>query len=612
MTVGLPEVFFCKTGDNVQRSKIMLTLLTVRRIAALFAFAITPALAQQTALQPAPLDIFTAKECGETKNVSLAAMATQPLVLCPDQGTRLTSGTTNTARLAGRRLYLTLDLEPVTQPSVWIELTMSTFTATGQVRTHLGMPFMAAKGRLETSIYVPEDAASVYWTLSGAWGKTREAPPRIVIRHAQTQVSTASYTTGQMCASCARYLDETVENVRQHFLYADRLPLAKLEGDLRLAATGAQQVRELDGVLKELSRNLTMTEIAAGTLPHGRFMTQTEFQSTTAAPAANAGTSQTRPQSTEAAAWFDALMRDGRVGYVRLQSYVQATPAQGRAYTAALRLAIMNLHQQGAERWVLDLRQHQGGTLFPAVAALRPLLGKGAVGYFVDAGGKRRASWLWGLPSLPEQDADPYFSKSDPDFNGDSQPVALLIGSATASTGEMLAIAFHGRSDTRSFGTPTMGATTSVFGAPDQYGNFFGITALYSADRNGQRIHPKVVPDVVIDAKPTPDDRADPVLAAALTWLTGHRQSRGAKSLVQIPGQNFLQRAIIGNQGQAGVEIGDFAFGTGKVPGKRVEELHRDQRFIQRHDLFSDFRRQCLQRFGHHRAFFQDQFHPAH
>jgi C-terminal processing protease CtpA/Prc len=122
---------------------------------------------------------------------------------------------------------------------------------------------------------------------------------------------------------------------------------------------------------------------------------------------------------------------------------------------------------------------------------------------------------------LPEQDVGPYFSDTDPDFNGEMQPIAVLLGSATASSGEMVAIAFHGRPHTRSFGMATMGATTAVHGAQDQYGNFFGITSLYAADRHGLRIHPKVVPDVVIEAKPAPTDQADQPLRAAIDWLRG-------------------------------------------------------------------------------------------
>ena len=55
----------------------------------------------------------------------------------------------------------------------------------------------------------------------------------------------------------------------------------------------------------------------------------------------------------------------------------------------ALRVALDALQRQGARRWIIDLREHQGGTLFPPVAALRPLLGGGALGYFIDADGKQ-------------------------------------------------------------------------------------------------------------------------------------------------------------------------------------------------------------------------------
>jgi hypothetical protein len=83
----------------------------------------------------------------------------------------------------------------------------------------------------------------------------------------------------------------------------------------------------------------------------------------------------------------------------------------------------------------------------------------------------------------------------------------------------MLAIAFHGRPNARSFGAPTAGFTTAVNGARDRYGNFFGFVGAYAADRNGQRIYPRLAPDAAAANPAGQQDQPDPALHAAIQWL---------------------------------------------------------------------------------------------
>jgi hypothetical protein len=511
-----PDATWIIITSIVKPNPAMLAYIRFQGIAALcLALAAMPAHAlEKRAMKPAPLQVILKTECGKTRNETLNTFANRPLAWCPFNGTQILAGTTDTAALAGRRLYLTIDFDTTTQPVVPIALTMTSFSATGQVRTHLGMFFQVARGRLETSIYVPDDAASVYWGLTGG-GAQRETPG-LIIRDAQTRISETTFHPGQMCVPCSQYLDQAMERVRREFLSADRLKLEELDSALRLAATGAQDMREMDGPMKELSRKLTEAELAAGMMPHGRYQTKAEY-----ALAANpVPAAQTRQSKREAdPPLFDTKLLDKRVGYIRLGSFLELNFAAGQRYARALRDAMVSLHQQGARQWILDLRDHGGGTLFPAIAALRPLLGQGAVGYFVDASGKQHGAWLWGDPGLPIEMAGPYVTNQDPTFDGEREATAILLGPVTASSGEMLAIAFHGRPNTRSFGTPTAGYTTAVSGSPDRYGNFFGITSKYAADRNGQRIFPKVVPDVVVDNTQVGPGLPDPAISAARGWL---------------------------------------------------------------------------------------------
>ncbi len=471
------------------------------------------------ATRPAPLNLVLNRECGTERNEALASFSKRPIAWCPFHQTKLSAGTEDAAALAGRRLYVQLDLQPQSQRGLPISLTLSTFGPAGEVKSHIGTFFEVGEGRLEASVYVPEGATSVYWILSG--GSYQRENAGLMIRNAQAFASERRFQPGEMCAACSQYLDEAIERVRREFLFADRLQMTELANALRVAATGAQDVREMDGVMKELSRKVNEATIAAGMMPHGLYQTQAEY----AANASNMPYAQARqPQSPlqpagTATTPFDTRLLGKRVGYIRLRTFLQADPAQSSAYAHALRDAVNSLHRQGADQWILDLRDHEGGTVHPAVAALRPLLGNGAVGYFADANGKPHTPWLWGATGGPGEPADNGFGQLPATFDGERQAVAVLLGPRTASSGEMVAIAFHGRANTRSFGAPTAGLTTAVNGARDRYGNFFGFVGAYAADRHGQRIYPRLEPNAATASPVTQPDQPDPPLSAASQWL---------------------------------------------------------------------------------------------
>ena len=518
-----------------------------------------------------PIDLVLQTECGARKGEVLTSYRQRPLSWCV--GTRLMAAFTDTSALAGRRLYVTFDLAPEQAQAGVLPfmVAVSSFTASGLPAAHIGASFQIVQQTLVASVYVPREAASAYVIVSSP--PFSQGDQSLTIRDVQAHVSTATFEPGQMCAPCRPYLDDAMDRVRRQFLFADRLQLDAMDRALRVAATGAAGIGDMDGTMKELARQLGEASMAAGVMPHGHYQTSAEYAALAAAtnpalagtgtrevpataqtpatvqtpatkqiPAAvqTPATRQTppiaqslaTPQSPATplagAALFDTTMLDNQVGLVRLRTFLEADMAAGATYAHALRDAIVVLHRQGARQWILDLRSHQGGTLAPVVAALRPLLGKGAVGYVVDAAGQRQNGWVWGDSELPVGVAGSYFTKESPSFDASDQAVAVLFGPATMSTAEMLAIAFHGRPRSRSFGQPSGGATTIVSGRRDQYGNFLGIASGYSADRHGQRIFPKVLPDLVVDQPPAGanagDHAPDLVLAAAREWLQQEQQ----------------------------------------------------------------------------------------
>jgi C-terminal processing protease CtpA/Prc len=144
------------------------------------------------------------------------------------------------------------------------------------------------------------------------------------------------------------------------------------------------------------------------------------------------------------------------VGYVR----IQITPA---TLPAAIQEALRKGDGTGTIGWIVDLRNSRGGNTWPALAGIGSLLGDGTAGFFVDAanhptpwGYTNGAAWL----EKPEQDLA--FVEAPYKLSVPHPRVAVLTDIGVASSGEAIAIAFRGRPNTRTFGTPTCGLSTAV------------------------------------------------------------------------------------------------------------------------------------------------------
>lgn len=199
------------------------------------------------------------------------------------------------------------------------------------------------------------------------------------------------------------------------------------------------------------------------------------------------------------------------VGYVGMPGYSGADTSAMWTYTTRTHRAIESTARSAACGWIVDLRQNTGGNMWPMLAGLKPFLGSAELGSFENAGG-RGAPWVAGQ----NVDIDPPAA-----LDLTSAWVAVLTGPRTASSGEVVAIAFRGRPRTRSFGEPTAGLSTAnrTFVLPD--GAMLVLTTAIDVDRNGRRYGEKVDPDENVgplNARAAGPDR-DLALEAATTWL---------------------------------------------------------------------------------------------
>jgi C-terminal processing protease CtpA/Prc len=106
-------------------------------------------------------------------------------------------------------------------------------------------------------------------------------------------------------------------------------------------------------------------------------------------------------------------------------------------------------------------------------------------------------------------------------------PVAVLFDAGTGSSGEVLALAFRGRPNSRSFGEPTAGFATANRGARLPDGANMVVTTGYQVDRRGVAAGERIRPDEVVAGPPPGWPFAtDAAAASAAAWLVARPACR--------------------------------------------------------------------------------------
>jgi hypothetical protein len=209
---------------------------------------------------------------------------------------------------------------------------------------------------------------------------------------------------------------------------------------------------------------------------------------------------------------------DGQIGVVVVP------PHSGRnrpAYVDSIQARIGALDSAGACGWVVDLRENTGGNMWPMLAGVGPLLGAEVAGSFTNnppgVGWHYRDGRSWEGDSTLPAEVLGWGNAPPRRISNPAAPVALLIGHETASSGEMILLAFLGRPHVRSFGDSTAGYTSSNTNVPLRDGATLVVTSAYPRDRLGRTYPLSVRPDELV----LPSDSAGSAapLRRAVAWL---------------------------------------------------------------------------------------------
>lgn len=201
-------------------------------------------------------------------------------------------------------------------------------------------------------------------------------------------------------------------------------------------------------------------------------------------------------------------------GYISVPGFHSIDSSLSIAFADTIQQQIQDFLSQKVKGFIIDLRNNDGGNMYPMLAGLEPLFSTDTLGFLVDINNKKE---YWGRgESFKKSQSEVYVQPTitAPPIKG--LPIAVLYGNRTGSSGEIIIISFIDNENTKSFGQPSYGLTTGneEYCLPDS--SYMFLSSTYMADRNGEIYRDRITPNVTIEDK---DDSTDQVLTEALKWL---------------------------------------------------------------------------------------------
>jgi len=321
-------------------------------------------------------------------------------------------------------------------------------------------------------------------------------------------------------ASASRYARQALGLIDEHAVTRGELEWTAYRSTVMTQARGAVTMADA-----HLAVQYALSLLNDG---HSYFMSPRQMDNLERAPVGNARSGRApREPHTELLA--------SSVGYIRLPGFAGGEHMDRVVFAENLQRLIGELDSAGACGWILDLRDNQGGNLWPMLAGLGPLHGDGEAGASLRPDGERRSIWYAdgkvGLGDYVQLRVrgEPYRLRSP------GAPVAVLQDDETASAAEIVAAAFSARANTRSFGSATRGATTATRTFPLMDDAALMLAVAATLDSKGRILAGPIEPDEVIAdgaRGPALDDQA--AIRAARRWLDAQVDLAGVRSCAAL------------------------------------------------------------------------------
>jgi Periplasmic protease len=150
---------------------------------------------------------------------------------------------------------------------------------------------------------------------------------------------------------------------------------------------------------------------------------------------------------------FEYKLLEGDIGYLKI---VGISPGKVEENSIIIRKGLKELKNKGVEKWIVDLRFNGGGDMNPMISGLAPLIGDGFIGGSVDSKNNLHHEFIIKEGQFFDNNRLVMAMDKEPIINT-NEKVAVLLSRYTISSGELVAVAFKGRKNTRFIGEKTAG-----------------------------------------------------------------------------------------------------------------------------------------------------------
>jgi len=205
------------------------------------------------------------------------------------------------------------------------------------------------------------------------------------------------------------------------------------------------------------------------------------------------------------------------IGYIKIPSIANQYN-QWQLWIDSLQNSLERLEGPDVKGWIIDLRGNYGGDLPPMITSLYPFFGEGIIYTLQDRKNNLETySFSSGYYAVKKRrkvyKAVRYNTRLKLELN---IPVAVLVDIKSASSAEMVAIAFKGRAKTIFLGEPTAGLTISTKGFALSDNAFFTIANGKFYDTKGRSYEHSITPDIFVKQE---SKITDETKEKAISWL---------------------------------------------------------------------------------------------
>jgi len=301
-----------------------------------------------------------------------------------------------------------------------------------------------------------------------------------------------------------KYLNEVLEIVEKNSINKDSVDFKTIKSNALLKLSNVNSIEDcypiINSILRELGDN------------HSFFMSKEQV---------NNWKSTSKKSDKSNLINFSGKLLNNNIGYIKMNGFSSGDSISIQKYADSLQKKIKSIDNKNLNGWILDLRENTGGNCWPMLTGIGPLLGNGICGYFVDKKGNK-SSWFYkdgesgvNETTITKVSNQPYklYDKNN--------PIAILTGYKTASSGEVVVTAFHNKENTKFFGEKTAGLSTGNQNFDLSDGSMILLTTSIYADRKGIIFGAEIEPDEIVEFKYNIRKQNDLAIEKAMEWING-------------------------------------------------------------------------------------------